>query len=251
MDDLRENCPWDKKQTMKSLRHLTIEELYELSDAIIDNNMDEIKQELGDILLHIVFYSRIASETNDFNISNVINDVCDKLIHRHPHIYGNVKVVDELEVKSNWEKLKLKEGKESILEGVPKSLPAIIKSLRIQDKVRGVGFDWDNRWQNWDKVVEEIHELNNEIDKKDSIRIESEFGDVLFALISYSRFLGVNPEDALEKCNRRFIKRFELMEKELKKEEKELSKMSLKEMDKYWELAKEQYLNQIRIDNTK
>ncbi len=243
MDELRENCPWDKKQTMNSLRYLTIEELYELSDAILDNNMDEIKKELGDILLHIVFYSRIASETNDFDISDVINSVCDKLIHRHPHIYGDIKVEDEVEVKKNWEKLKLKEGKKSVLEGVPRSLPAIVKSLRIQEKVRGVGFDWDNRLQNWDKVVEEIHELNNEIDKKDTIRIESEYGDVLFALISYSRFLGINPEDALERCNRRFIKRFQLMEKELKNEDKELSKMSLKEMDKYWELAKKQYHN--------
>ena len=213
MDELREQCPWDKKQTMDSLRYLTIEELYELSDAILDKDMPEIKKELGDLLLHIVFYARIASETNDFDISDVINGVCDKLVHRHPHIYGDVKVNDEVEVKKNWEKLKLKEGKKSVLEGVPRSLPAIVKAFRIQEKVRGIGFDWDNKSQIWEKVLEEIEELKAEVENKNKERIESEFGDVLFALINYARFIDVNPEDALERCNKRFIKRFQIMEK--------------------------------------
>ena len=243
MDELREQCPWDKKQTMDSLRYLTIEELYELSDAILDKDMSEIKKELGDLLLHIVFYSRIASETNDFDISDVINGVCDKLVHRHPHIYGDVKVDDEVEVKKNWEKLKLKEGKKSVLEGVPRSLPAIVKAFRIQEKVRGVGFDWDNKSQIWEKVLEEIRELKVEVEKKNKERIESEFGDVLFALINYARFIDVNPEDALERCNKRFIKRFQIMEKKLKDEEKDLSDMNLEAMEKYWQWAKNQYLN--------
>ena len=243
MDELREQCPWDKKQTMGSLRYLTIEELYELSDAILDKNMSEIKKELGDLLLHIVFYARIASETNDFDISDVINGVCDKLVHRHPHIYGDVKVDDEVEVKKNWEKLKLKEGKKSVLEGVPRLLPAIVKAFRIQEKVRGVGFDWDNKSQIWEKVLEEIRELKVEVEKKNKERIESEFGDVLFALINYARFIDVNPEDALERCNKRFIKRFQIMEKKLKDEEKDLSDMNLEEMEKYWQWAKNQYLN--------
>ena len=243
MDELREQCPWDKKQTMDSLRYLTIEELYELSDAILDKDMSEIKKELGDLLLHIVFYARIASETNDFDISDVINGVCDKLVHRHPHIYGDVKVDDEVEVKKNWEKLKLKEGKKSVLEGVPRLLPAIVKAFRIQEKVRGVGFDWDNKSQIWEKVLEEIRELKVEVEKKNKERIESEFGDVLFALINYARFIDVNPEDALERCNKRFIKRFQIMEKKLKDEEKDLSDMNLEEMEKYWQWAKNQYLN--------
>ena len=243
MDELREQCPWDKKQTMDSLRYLTIEELYELSDAILDKDMSEIKKELGDLLLHIVFYARIASETNDFDITDVINDVCDKLVHRHPHIYGDVKVKDEKEVKKNWEKLKLKEGKESVLEGVPKSLPAMVKAFRIQEKVKGIGFDWDNKSQIWDKVLEEIEELKVEVKKGDNDRIESEFGDVLFALINYTRFIEVNPEDALERCNKRFIKRFQIMEKRLKEEEKDLSAMNLEEMEKYWQWAKNEYLN--------
>ncbi|MDP7194760.1 MAG: nucleoside triphosphate pyrophosphohydrolase, partial [SAR202 cluster bacterium] len=204
---------------------------------------DEIKKELGDLLLHIVFYSRIASETNDFDISDVINNVCDKLVHRHPHIYGDVEVVDEIEVKKNWEKLKLKEGKESVLDGVPKSLPAIVKSFRIQEKVRGIGFDWDNKSQVWDKILEELEELKVEAEKGDSDRMESEFGDVLFALTNYSRFINVNPEDALERTNKRFIKRFQIMEKKLKKEEKDLSEMNLEEMEKYWQWAKNEYLN--------
>tara|TARA_B100000768_G_C11266329_1_gene371261 strand:+ start:1153 stop:1929 length:777 start_codon:yes stop_codon:yes gene_type:complete len=243
MDELREQCPWDRKQTMDSLRYLTIEELYELSDAILEKDNDEIKKELGDILLHIVFYSRIASETNDFDISDVINSVCDKLIFRHPHIYGDVKVKDEIEVKKNWEKLKLKEGKKSVLEGVPKSLPAIVKSFRIQEKVRGIGFDWDDKSQVWDKVLEEIEELKVEIKKGDSNRIESEFGDVLFALTNYARFINVNPEDALERTNKRFIKRFQIMEKMINKEGLNLSDMKLSEMDIFWEKAKKMYLN--------
>jgi len=241
MDELREECPWDKKQTMDSLRYLTIEEMYELSDAILEKDMEEIKKELGDLLLHIVFYSRIASETKDFDISDVINNVCDKLIHRHPHIYGDVKVKDEVEVKKNWEKLKLKEGKKSVLEGVPKSLPAIVKSFRIQEKVRGIGFDWDNKSQVWDKVLEEIEELKVEIEAGDQDRIESEFGDVLFALTNYSRFINVNPEDALERTNKRFIKRFQIMEKMITKEGLDFSEMKLSEMDIFWEKAKEDY----------
>ena len=242
MDELREKCPWDKKQTMDSLRYLTIEELYELSDAILDKDTDEIKKELGDVLLHIVFYSRIASETNDFDITDVINSVCDKLIHRHPHIYGDVDVKDEVEVKKNWEKLKLKEGKKSVLEGVPKSLPAIVKSFRIQEKVRGIGFDWDNKNQVWEKVVEEIEELKIEIKNGNQDRIESEFGDVLFALTNYARFVNVNPEDALERTNKRFIKRFQIMENMISAEGLSLSDMSLSEMDFFWDKAKKKYI---------
>jgi len=243
MDELREKCPWDKKQTMDSLRYLTIEELYELSDAILDKDTDEIKKELGDILLHIVFYSRIASETNDFDITDVINSVCDKLIHRHPHIYGDVDVKDEVEVKKNWEKLKLKEGKKSVLEGVPKSLPAIVKSFRIQEKVRGIGFDWDNKNQVWEKVVEEIEELKIEIKNGNQDRIESEFGDVLFALTNYARFVNVNPEDALERTNKRFIKRFQIMENMIRAKGLSLSDMGLSEMDVFWDKAKEKYIS--------
>ena len=241
MDELREQCPWDKKQTMDSLRYLTIEELYELSDAILDKDMTEIKKELGDILLHIVFYARIASETNEFDISDVINSICDKLIHRHPHIYGDDKVSDEKEVKKNWERLKLKEGKRSVLEGVPKSLPSIVKSFRIQEKVRGIGFDWDNKKQVWNKVLEELEELKVEVKKGDVDRIESEFGDVLFALTNYSRFINVNPEDALERTNKRFNKRFQIMEGLIEKENLNLDQMNLEEMDVYWAKAKEIY----------
>jgi len=239
MDELREKCPWDKKQTFDSLRYLTIEEIYELSDAILDKDTQEIKKELGDVLLHIVFYSRIASETNDFDIADVINSVCDKLVHRHPHIYSNVEVTDSEEVKKNWEKLKLKEGKASVLEGVPKSLPAIVKAFRIQEKVRGIGFDWDNKTQVWEKVLEEIEELKVEIEKKDQDRIESEFGDVLFALTNYARFVDVNPEDALERTNKRFIKRFQIMEKIISNAGLNFDNMTLVEMDKYWNDAKQ------------
>jgi len=244
MDELREQCPWDKKQTLDSLRYLTIEEMYELSDAILEKDMDEIKKELGDVLLHIVFYSRIASETNDFDIADVINDICEKLIHRHPHIYGDVKVADEKEVKKNWEKLKLKEGRKSVLEGVPKSLPAIVKAFRIQEKVRGIGFDWDNKTQVWEKVLEEIEELKVEIEKGDTDRIESEFGDVLFALTNYARFINVNPEDALERTNKRFIKRFQIMEKLIEKENLKLDDMNLEQMDVYWTQAKKIHLKE-------
>ena len=241
MDELREKCPWDKKQTMESLRYLTIEEMYELSDAILDKDTQEIKKELGDLLLHIVFYSRIASETNDFNIADVINNVCDKLVHRHPHIYGDVSVENEKEVKKNWEKLKLKEGKKSVLDGVPKSLPAMIKSFRVQEKVRGIGFDWDNKNQVWDKVIEEIEELTIELEKGNQESIDAEFGDVLFALINYSRFINVNPVDALEKTNKRFIKRFQIMEVMINKRGLKLSEMKLSEMDLFWNKAKLEY----------
>ena len=244
MDELREKCPWDKKQTMDSLRYLTIEELYELSDAILNNDMQEIKKELGDILLHIIFYARIASETNDFDITDVINSICDKLIYRHPHIYGDVKVSDEKDVIRNWEKLKLKEGKKSVLQGVPNSLPALIKAFRIQEKVRGVGFDWDDSKQVWNKVLEEIEELKFEVKKGNQDKIESEFGDVLFALINYSRFINVNPENALERTNKRFMKRFLIMEKLIKQDNLELSDMNLQEMDIYWNKSKLLYLSE-------
>ena len=238
MDELREKCPWDQKQTIQSLRYLTIEELYELSDAIIDDDMQEVKKELGDILLHIVFYSRIASEKNYFDIEDVINSICEKLIHRHPHIYGDTKVSNEYDVKKNWEKLKLKEGKKSVLEGVPKSLPALVKAYRIQEKVRGVGFDWDNKKQVWDKVLEEIEELKFEVLNGDQKKIESEFGDVIFALTNYSRYINVNPEDAIEKANKKFINRFKVMEKLLKDEDLNFDQMNLEEMDVYWNKAK-------------
>lgn len=238
MDDLREKCPWDKKQTLESLRHLTIEETYELGDAILDNDLQEIKKELGDLLLHIVFYAKIGSETKDFDIADVANSICDKLIDRHPHIYGDVVVANEEEVKQNWEKLKLKEGKKSVLEGVPKSLPAIVKANRIQDKVAGVGFDWEEPHQVWEKVQEELHELNTEIKKGNQTKIESEFGDVLFSMINYARFIGVNPENALEKTNKKFIKRFQYLELAAKNKGKKLAEMSLAEMDVFWNEAK-------------
>ena len=244
MDELREQCPWDKKQTIASLSHLTIEETYELVDAIIEKDMNEIKGELGDLMLHLVFYSKIASETNDFDIEDVLNTVCDKLIERHPHVYGDVEVNSEEEVKRNWEKIKLKTGKKSVLEGVPKSLPAMVKATRIQEKARGVGFDWDNKNQVWDKVLEEIEELKLEIVKGDNDRIESEFGDVLFALTNYARFINVNPEDALERTNKRFIKRFQIMENEIREKGMNMSEMSLTEMDVYWENAKKIYLSE-------
>ncbi|MDA9898224.1 nucleoside triphosphate pyrophosphohydrolase [Flavobacteriales bacterium] len=238
MDDLRAKCPWDMKQTISSLRYLTIEEVYELSDAIVDGNMEEIKQELGDIILHLIFYSKIASETKDFDITDVLNGVCEKLIHRHPHIYGDVKVADEAEVKANWEKLKLKEGKTSVLEGVPKSLPAMVKAIRIQEKARGVGFDWDNSQQVWDKVQEELSELKIEVEKGDEQKTTEEFGDVIFSLINYARFVRVNPEDALEKTNKKFIQRFQYMEQQIKDKGQEMSDLSLQEMDVYWNEAK-------------
>lgn len=239
MDDLREKCPWDKKQTLESLRHLTIEETYELADAILDNDLIEVKKELGDILLHIVFYAKIGSEKKSFDIADVIDTVCEKLIHRHPHIYGDVEVADEEEVKQNWEKLKLKEGKKSVMEGVPKSLPAMVKANRIQDKAKGVGFDWDNKDQVWDKVNEELSELQEEIQADaDSAKIEQEFGDVLFSMINYARFIGVDPEAALERTNKKFINRFQFLEEGVKKDGRDLSNMTLEEMDEYWNAAK-------------
>lgn len=238
MDDLREKCPWDKKQTLQSLRHLTIEETYELGDAILDNDLDGVKKELGDLLLHIVFYAKIGSEQNAFDIADVADSICDKLIDRHPHIYGNVIVADEEEVKRNWEKLKLKEGKKSVLEGVPKSLPAMVKATRMQDKVRGVGFDWDHKDQVWEKVNEELTELQHEIENGTSESIEDEFGDVLFSLINYARFLKVNPEDALEKTNKKFLYRFQYLEQRAAEIGKTLSEMSLAEMDVFWNEAK-------------
>lgn len=238
MDDLREKCPWDKKQTLVSLRHLTIEETYELADAILDNDLQEIKKELGDVLLHIVFYAKIGSEKNSFDIADVANTISDKLINRHPHIYGDVKVDNEEDVKRNWEKLKLKEGNTSVLEGVPKSLPAVVKASRIQEKVAGVGFDWEQPEQVWEKVQEELEELNEEIKAGNKENTEKEFGDVLFSMINYARFIDVNPENALEKTNKKFINRFQFLEKAAKDAGKDLSEMSLTEMDIYWEKSK-------------
>jgi len=238
MDELRAECPWDKKQTMESLRHLTIEEVYELGDAILDNDSEEIKKELGDILLHIVFYAKIGSETNDFDIADVTNSICEKLIERHPHIYGDVEVVNEEEVKQNWEKLKLKEGKKSVLEGVPVSLPSLVKASRIQEKVAGVGFDWEEPQQVFAKLKEELEELQHEIDVYDKDKMEAEFGDVLFSMINYARFLNINPETALERTNKKFIKRFQYLEGKADERNTPLRDMSLKEMDVFWEEAK-------------
>lgn len=237
MDDLREKCPWDQKQTLESLRNLTIEETYELADAITAENLNEIKGEIGDLLLHMVFYCKIASEKKAFDIDDALNAVCDKLIHRHPHIYGDVVVQDEEEVKKNWEKLKLKEGKKSVLEGVPHSLPALVKATRIQEKAKGIGFEWDNAKDVWKKVKEEIDEfefeLNNNTDKK-----EEEFGDLLFSLVNYARFIDLSPESALSKTNQKFITRFQLMEDLIIKDENKIQDMSLLEMDQYWDKAK-------------
>ena len=238
MDELREKCPWDKKQTLQTLRHLTIEETYELGDAILDNDLNEVKKELGDLLLHIVFYAKIGSETDAFDMADVCHEICDKLVHRHPHIYSDVVVTDEEEVKQNWEKLKLKEGKKSVLEGVPKSLPALVKASRIQDKVKGVGFDWEEPHQVWDKVQEELQELQVEVVAGNQDKIEAEFGDVLFSMINYARFLNVNPEDALERTNKKFIKRFQYLESKAGELGKPLMDMSLAEMDVFWNEAK-------------
>lgn len=238
MDELREQCPWDKKQTMETLRPLTIEETYELGDAILNADLNEVKGELGDLLLHIVFYSKIGSETNDFDITDVINTICKKLIHRHPHVYGDVIIKNEIEVKHNWENLKLKEGKNSVLEGVPHSLPALVKASRIQEKVAGVGFDWKHTDQVWNKIEEEIKELKEEILNMNQNAIEDEFGDVLFSLINYARFLNVNPENALERTNKKFIKRFQYLEKKANQNQKSLSEMTLAEMGIYWDEAK-------------
>lgn len=241
MEELREKCPWDKKQTLESLRYLTIEEVYELSDAILEKDLDELKGEIGDIMLHMVFYSKIAGEKKAFDITDVLHAICDKLVHRHPHIYGNSTAKTEKEVKANWEKLKLKEGKKSVLQGVPKSLPAMVKATRIQEKARGAGFDWENREQVWEKVNEELNELHEEINKNpQSEKVEGELGDVLFSLINYSRFMGVNPEDALERTNKKFISRFQHIEKRAKENNLQLSEMSLEQMDVFWEEAKTQ-----------
>lgn len=238
MDELRTQCPWDKKQTMQTLRHLTIEETYELGDAILDNDLEEIKKELGDVLLHIVFYARIGSETKHFDIADVANDICDKLINRHPHIYGDVVVENEEEVKQNWEKIKLKEGKKSVLEGVPKGLPALVKANRIQDKVAGVGFDWEKPEQVWEKVQEELEEFQDEVKQGNADAMESEFGDVLFSMVNYARFLNINPENALERTNKKFIERFQYLENKAKEQGKALKDMTLTEMDVFWEEAK-------------
>ncbi|MEY3678933.1 MAG: nucleoside triphosphate pyrophosphohydrolase [Bacteroidota bacterium] len=243
MNTLREECPWDQKQTFESLRHLTIEETYELSDAILDGDKEEIRKELGDMMLHLVFYARIGAETNDFTITEVLNGICDKLISRHPHIYSDVVVHNEEDVKKNWEQLKLKEGNKSVLSGVPSSLPALIKASRIQEKARGVGFDWEEKSQVWEKVEEELQEFKAEFnaeaeEKIDNEKAEAEFGDLLFSLINYARFLGINPEDALEKTNKKFIKRFQYLEIKAQELGKNLKDMSLQEMDIFWNEAK-------------
>ena len=238
MDELREKCPWDKKQTLESLRNLTIEEVYELGDAIIENDLEEVKKELGDVLLHIVFYAKIGSEKKAFDIADVANAISDKLISRHPHIYGDEVVETEEQVLQNWEKLKLKEGNKSVLGGVPKSLPAMVKANRIQEKARGVGFDWDNASQVWEKVQEELVEFQDEVTANNQEKMEDEFGDVLFSLINYARFVNINPENALEKTNVKFIKRFQYLEEKAKLDGKSLENMTLEEMDVYWNEAK-------------
>lgn len=250
MDELRENCPWDKKQTLESLRHLTIEETYELSDAILEGDLTEVKKELGDVMLHLAFYSRIASEVKAFDMSDVLNSICDKLIERHPHVYGDVIANDEKTVKENWEKIKLRTGNKSVLEGVPKSLPALVKAIRIQDKARGVGFDWEKKEQVWEKVEEEMQEFKQEFlpvrqagnaasnEAIDKQRALAEFGDLLFSLVNYARFIDIDPEEALERTNKKFIKRFQYLETESAKDGKKMGEMNLREMDEYWERAK-------------
>lgn len=238
MDELREQCPWDREQTMESLRHLTIEETYELGDAILNNDLNEVKKELGDLALHIVFYAKIGSEQGAFDMTDVLNGICDKLITRHPHIYGDVQADTPEQVKQNWEQIKLKEGRKSVLEGVPKGLPALVKAQRMQDKAAGVGFDWDNASQVWEKVQEELNELRQEVEAGDAAKTEAEMGDVFFALVNYARFVGVNPEDALERTNKKFLNRFSFMETEIKKDGKEMKDMPLQELDSYWNRAK-------------
>jgi XTP/dITP diphosphohydrolase len=246
MDELREQCPWDKKQTLESLRHLTIEETYELSDAILEGDLQEVKKELGDLMLHLVFYARITSETQVFDVADVLNGVCEKLISRHPHIYGDIKVDSEEQVKQNWEQLKLKEGNKTVLGGVPISLPALVKAMRIQEKARGAGFDWEEKKQVWEKVEEEMQEFRDEYNEDtviDPVKAEGEFGDLLFSLVNYARFININPETALERTNKKFIKRFTYLETEAKKAGKNLRDMTLAEMDVYWNKAKEQDKN--------
>jgi XTP/dITP diphosphohydrolase len=244
MDELREKCPWDRKQTLESLRHLTLEETYELSDAIMKNDLDGIRKELGDLMLHIVFYAKIGSEKEAFNIETVLDSINEKLVKRHPHIYGEVKVANADEVRDNWEKIKMQEGRESALEGVPHSLPALVKAYRIQEKASGVGFDWEEPGQVWEKVDEELHEFKKEVDQAESDtdkqKLEQEYGDLLFALVNYARFLDINPEDALERTNRKFIKRFQYLEKNAQNIGKSLHQMSLDEMDVFWNKAKEE-----------
>lgn len=235
MDELRENCPWDKKQTWETLRHLTIEETYELSDAIIEGNWVEVKKELGDLMLHNVFYARIGQEQQQFDMADVLNAICDKLIERHPHVYGDVVANDDEAVKANWEKIKLKTGNKSVLQGVPKGLPSLVKAIRIQDKARGVGFDWENKEQVWEKVEEEMNEFKQEDDKEKKMQ---EFGDLMFSLVNYARFLDIDPEEALERTNKKFIKRFQYLETESAKDGKVLGEMTLAEMDVYWNRAK-------------
>lgn len=238
MDELRQKCPWDSKQTLESLRHLTIEETFELSDAVIENDLEEIRKELGDLMLHIVFYAKIAEEQKAFDIQGVLEGITEKLIRRHPHIFSDVKADTVDEIKANWEQIKLQEGAKTVLGGVPKSLPAMIKAQRIQEKARGAGFDWDHRDQVFDKVCEEIHELKNEIQKGNVANIEAEFGDVFFSLINYARFIDVNPENALEKTNRKFIARFNYLEQQAKVQNRKLSDMTLAEMEEIWQEAK-------------
>lgn len=243
MDELRAQCPWDMKQTMETLRPLTIEETYELGDAILENDLQEVKKELGDLILHMVFYAKIGSEQGAFDITDVLNGICDKLIHRHPHIYGDVKVKDEQEVKANWEKIKLAEKakngstEKSVLEGVPRGLPSMVKAIRVQDKARGVGFDWDNKEQVWEKVHEELDELKREVDAGTDKQAD-ELGDVLFSMVNYARFLGIDPDEALERTNRKFIRRFQYLEQESRKDGRKLGEMTLAEMDAYWERSK-------------
>ena len=240
MDELREKCPWDRKQTIETLRHMTIEETYELADAITDKNWQGIKEELGDLLLHILFYSKIGNEQQQFTLEDVIGGVSRKLITRHPHIYGNVEVRDEEDVKKNWEKIKLKEGKKSVLSGVPGSLPATVKSMRLQEKAKQVGFEWEDKEQVWEKVEEEIDELHAAIEKKEQDKIEEEFGDLVFSLINYARFLQIDAENALERTNKKFISRFTKMEAEALKQSKKLDEMTLDEMDAIWNAIKHQ-----------
>jgi XTP/dITP diphosphohydrolase len=238
MDELRAKCPWDKEQTIESIRHLTIEETYELADAIVDGDLQEIKKELGDILLHIVFYAKIASETNAFDIKDVIDGICEKLVFRHPHVFGEVLVKDQEEVKTNWENLKIKEGNKSILAGVPKSLPALVKAHRIQDKVRSVGFDWDEPNQIWDKIKEELSEFEQELEQMNKEKMEAEFGDLLFSMINAARLYDIDPEMALERTNKKFIKRFNYLESQTIQKGQLLQDMTLDEMNKIWEKAK-------------
>ena len=238
MDELREQCPWDRKQTMKSLRHLTIEETYELGDAILEDDKKEISGELGDLLLHIIFYSKIGSETGDFDLADVANGICEKLIRRHPHIYSDTKVTGAEDVKANWEKIKLAEGKKSVLEGVPSGLPALVKANRIQEKVAGVGFDWEAPEQVLDKVKEELSEMEDARAAKDHDALEAELGDVFFSMVNYARFLGINPENALERTNKKFIGRFQFLEQRAREAGKDLHDLSLAEMDLHWEAAK-------------